>query len=359
MAFVIRYTGKSGRKSYLTSSGSFKKDINGKGVLVFNGTKSAQNYFVKSFSKQVKDKILSSHSKENFDIVDANDSENSFPLRLDSKSYQSLDPIEVFPTTINDMSEQLRANKDHTLILDLEFFQDYRDEHQGEQHMAQIAGMVLGDAYSSFNHYIFDPDRMSATDQLNYLKSKDVAYSVASTSSADIVMRLVKEFLEIHEINTIVSWGNSFDFKTLKDEGYLQLFSNMYALDVEKVLATANGNTADKDGNISMSLKAVCSLLNITNEGKWHDALDDVKMINKVCNLYMNNLAKPASETAKEVNKDTIDDKTQTADDLLPLALFTDNSKPERKRGEHSLEKINHYLDDVLGNLIDSDQDES
>ena len=52
---------------------------------------------------------------------------------------------------------------------------------------------------------------------------------------------------------------------------------------MEAILTQANGNSI-----LSLNFEKFCKVLNLNNTGKWHDALDDAKMIKKICELYLN-----------------------------------------------------------------------
>ena len=75
--------------------------------------------------------------------------------------------LEVFPESIDQLIDKL-INTSNVMIMDLEFFNDNREDHTKEQRMAQIAGMMLNDSSQKFNFNIFDNEKMSVKDQLNY-----------------------------------------------------------------------------------------------------------------------------------------------------------------------------------------------
>ena len=62
----------------------------------------------------------------------------------------------------------------------------------------------------------------------------------------------------------------------------------MNTIDLEAVFEQLN-----KRQDVSLNLANYCRLLNLKNTGKWHDALDDSRMIKQICNLYLNVLTKP------------------------------------------------------------------
>ena len=107
-------------------------------------------------------------------------------------------------------------------------------------------------------------------------------------------MNQVKAFIIKNKINTIISWGHCLDYKVLENEGYQDMIpSKMKTFDLEEILAEANGNS----NNLSLNLGKFCSVLNFKNHGKWHNSMDDVKMIKKICDLYLSTLVvAPRSE---------------------------------------------------------------
>lgn len=181
----------------------------------------------------------------------------------------------------------LRQHASQALILDLEFY-NTSDNHQ---RIKQIAGIVLGQTIkpSAFNGFIFDPDNMNSDQQLDFFKNHNITYQQALKCSSSNIMKQVKNFINAHHIDTIVSWGNSLDFSELKSEGYSNIIpGEMNTIDLEAVFEQLN-----KRQDVSLNLANYCRLLNLKNTGKWHDALDDSRMIKQICNLYLNVLTEP------------------------------------------------------------------
>lgn len=280
MAFVIRYISRSAKKSYLSVKNTLVRK-KGKNICNFKSVEAAQNYF-QSLLSGVKNRknLLQSHNANNFYVADFETDEKVAPLTLPQGKANR--PIKLMPKSINKLTSILRNLQNNALIMDLEFFKDARKGHSTEQHIAQIAGLVLGKAKEQFDYYIFDQDRMNAKDQLAYLrKNSTIGYAEACKNNSQKIMKKVKNFLERRNIGTIISWGNATDFRVLDDDGFMDMFENMYAIDLEPIFAKAN------DNNAKMNLKAFCNLLNLSNKGIWHVALDDVKMIYQICELYM------------------------------------------------------------------------
>lgn len=207
---------------------------------------------------------------------------------------------------LNEVFDKIRKHTRHALFLDLEFFQDKHDD-KTNQRMAQIAGVVLGVPYEklSFNCYVFDPDNMDDATQLKFLKDHNITYQQALDHSAENIMKQVKDFLDRNKIDMILSWGHFLDFNVLEKEGFSDIIlAQMETIDLERILADANGQNLD----VSLNLERFCNLLNLQNTGKWHDAFDDAVMVSKICDLYLNVLTHPIANEDDELDKLDIDD---------------------------------------------------
>lgn len=312
MAFYIQYTSRSGNRWYLTKNDTLSNKKKSKDVITFNSLKSAQNHLLKLKKKKRKE-LLKAHIEENFSALN-NENGQLTPVVFDktkavetvAKEEQAVKPAKNEKTkekvntktmiternfdNVDDLTKFLAQHKNNALILDLEFFKDCRPKHTTEQHMKQIAGMILGRELKTFNGFIFDPDRMSAEAQLQYLKQKNITYQEALSYSAKHIMSVFSDFVKKYQIDTIISWDNRMDFKTLQDEGFFDIFDGMQAVDLEQNLAQINkfANDGEVNEHVAMNLKGFCTLLNIPNGGTWHEALSDVRMIKKVCDLYLN-----------------------------------------------------------------------
>lgn len=325
MRYLIRYHSQNGGYLYLASLSPkrplIKKKDGKKGLCTFAGAKKARKA-INGMRETKRTKLLKGLVKDNFEIVDENDKvvaplfnsskktkknkEEKQTMTNDKPVSKAPEPIkedkmaaELPPTvstpsandstgvqvpSINEVFSYIRKHKNHSLILDLEFFQDVLNG--SIQRMAQIAGVVLGDNTAMFNGFVFDPHHMTTERQLYFLRGHNLTYNQALKCSSKAVMAKVVKFCENHQIDTIISWGNAQDFKTLRNEGFAdEILDNVKAIDLEQVLAQANGNNTN--AGIHMSLENFCNLLNLPNDGKWHDALDDDMMIKRICDLYM------------------------------------------------------------------------
>lgn len=325
MRYLIRYHSQNGGYLYLASLSPKrplrKKKDGKKGLCTFASAKKARKA-INGMRETKQTELLKGLVKDNFEIVDENDQVvaplfNSSKKTKENKekkqtmtndkpvakvpepnkedkmatelppavqSQSANDSTGVQGPSIDEVFSYIRKHKNHSLILDLEFFQDAL--HGGIQRMGQIAGVVLGDNTAMFNGFVFDPHHMTTERQLYFLRGHNLTYNQALKCSNKAVMAKVVKFCEDHQIDTIISWGNAQDFKTLRNEGFAdEILDNVKAIDLEQVLAQANGNNTN--AGIRMSLENFCNLLNLPNDGKWHDALDDDMMIKRICDLYM------------------------------------------------------------------------
>lgn len=213
---------------------------------------------------------------------------------------------------LNKVFDKIRKHDGHALFLDLEFFQDKHDD-KTNQRMAQIAGTVLGISTDqlSFNCYVFDPDNMDDATQLKFLKDHNITYQQALDHSAENIMEQVKDFLDRNKIDMVISWGHVLDFNVLDKEGFSDIIpAQMETIDLERILATTNGQNPD----VSLNLERFCNLLNFQNTGKWHNAFDDAVMISKICNLYLNVLTKSLNSDHDKLSDESITPTTSDVD---------------------------------------------
>lgn len=325
MRYLIRYRSQNGGYLYLASLSPKrplrKKKDGKKGLCTFASAKKARKA-INGMRETKQTELLKGLVKDNFEIVDENDQvvaplfnsskktkenkekkqtmtndkpvakvpepnkEDKMATELPTavQSQSANDSTGVQGPSIDEVFSYIREHKNHSLILDLEFFQDAL--HGGIQRMGQIAGVVLGEDISLFNGFVFDPHRMTTERQLYFLRGHNLTYNQALKCSSKAVMAKVIKFCKNHRIDTIISWGNAQDFKTLRNEGFAdEILDKVKAIDLEQVFAQANGNNTN--AGIRMSLESFCNLLNLHNDGKWHDALDDDMMIKRICDLYM------------------------------------------------------------------------
>lgn len=296
MSFVLAYKSKSSKYSYLTARNTFKFDMNAAEVIHFSKINNTKKYIKKSMTPAILNKILLTHSIQNFFIIDIDTNEIVEPLfkneEISTFTLKDNQPKDIDLDTINELVQKLNEIHDNAVIMDLEFYQDRRPNYESIQHVKQIAAIFLGDNPAIFNEYTFNDQLMSDTNQLEFLKQTDMSYSEALDVNISYVMNKFLDFLNEHNVKTIISWGNSYDFYVLNIDGCLKMLKDFTALDIEKVLAKVNYKAKDPAGYVKMNLQSFCDLLNLSHDGIWHEALADCQMIKKVCKMYTDTLYK-------------------------------------------------------------------
>lgn len=180
--------------------------------------------------------------------------------------------INHLPAVFNDPS--------HILALDLEFFQAPNQVNQLKNHPREIAGRIFG-THDYFNYFIMDP-KMPEKIQLDFLKQTDLPFSQTKQFTIKEVLNRVAKFMAYNQIHTIVSWDNSLDFKVLHRDSDNKILNNVYTIDLSQIIAQGLFDSTSP----TPSLKNFCKVLNLTNPGHWHAALDDVNMICKIMETY-------------------------------------------------------------------------
>lgn len=323
MAYLIRYHNSSRSNRYLTDDDVLDKRSCGN-LQYFSTPHQAQDHVLVYMTAITKQELLLNRDKENFDIVDTQNNVigNLFDTNIEDKIMTKEDTA-ISGSNLDETFDELRHHLGHALILDLEFYKDKLDK-QAQPRMAQIASTILGGSSkrNAFNGFVFDPAHMDSEQQLQFLKEHNVTYKQALCSTSDAIMAQVGDFIKEHDIDTIISWGHSLDFSVLSKEGYSDIIpGKMHTLDLEIILSQVN-----KKQDVSLNLGNYCRLLNLKNDGEWHNALDDAKMIKKVCTLYLNVLTQPLEDQeAENINTSLIststddDNEVETENKLLRL----------------------------------------
>lgn len=308
MSYLLRYHKNNGKNTYLTKSNTLARRSD-KHVRCFKSI-SAINQCWTHMNKNIKTTLLLGRNKSKFEIVNEqnqfieklendkhmttnnmqnNDIENELEADFADDSDDIADDSMIFPLpktstkkpdipTLQETFDYLKENGQHCLILDLEFYLNSKQETK----IKQIGGIVLGTG-KQFNKFIFDSNDMSTQQQLNFLKENNLTYAEADKLTPDLIIREVQHFIRDNMVDTIVSWDNHLDFKTLKEEGFSKIVpSNMKTYDLERIFANTNNNN-----DLSLNLQNFTTILNLPHTGKWHDALDDSRAIYQLCQLYL------------------------------------------------------------------------
>lgn len=279
MDCLIRYCSANGNR-YLCDDDTITKLSNGT-PQHFSSLQQAQDHVLVHMQAIKLKNILQRRHKKNFEVINT---KNEIIGKLFDKNTKGKvkmaenDSTENEQSKLNKIFDDLRQHLGHALILDLEFYQSSNEGNH--QRMAQIAGTILGGT------------------------AKHTAFNVIN-------------FIKVNDIDTIISWGHNLDFNTLSNEGYSDIIpGQMNTLDLENVFDQIN-----KKKDVSLNLANYCNMLNLTNDGKWHDALDDARMIKKICTLYLNVLTQPLEKKHE----------AETIDRSLIYSVDTSNEEPEKE----------------------------
>lgn len=240
-----------------------------------------------SATKQKQESDLNPSAEEVLNNINSNTKISDIANKQNSKQNKS-DNLDI--PTLQETFDYLKENSKHCLILDLEFYLNSKQETK----IKQIGGIVLGTG-KQFNKFIFDSSDMGTQQQLNFLKEHNLTYTEADKLTPDLIMQEVQHFIRDNMLDTIVSWDNHLDFKTLKEEGFSKIVpSNMKTYDLERIFANTNNNN-----DLSLNLQNFTTILNLPHTGKWHDALDDSRAIYQLCQLYLKVLV-PLNNNTKQ-----------------------------------------------------------
>lgn len=318
MDCLIRYCSAHGNR-YLCDDDTITKLSNGT-PQHFSSLQQAQDHVLVHMQVTKLQNLLQSRHKKNFEVINTKNKVIGKLFDKNTKGKVKMaknDSKENKENRLDKIFDDLRQHIDHALVLDLEFYQS--SDEEDHPRMAQIAGTILGGTskYTAFNGFVFDPTHMDNGQQIDFLKEHDLTYKQALQCNSDAIMAQVKNFIKANDIDTIISWGHSLDFSVLSKEGYSDIIpGKMNTLDLENVL-----NQINKKKDVSLSLANYCNMLNLTNDGKWHDALDDARMIKKVCTLYLNVLTQPLEQ----------EHEAETIDRSLIDNVDTNNEEPEKE----------------------------
>ena len=166
---------------------------------------------------------------------------------------------------INTFIKFLNNHANHTLVLNFTFSNLLNgDEMDGVSDNARVesysGSMLVKD--KSIDGLVFEPKVFSLAEQVQFLKKTNLPYDKAMNYTGKHEREQLKKFINKNSVNTIVFWdeGQQFQQRTLKEEGYLDLFEGKNLIFAEKVLADALGL---EDGSKEVSINYLMTLLNI------------------------------------------------------------------------------------------------
>lgn len=269
--YVIGYLEQEDKVLYLDKNLQLRNRNNGVSPLSFDDKLEAVSFFKQNISNVALANTF--HGKDRSKIVTINTKKNAKYYPIYTDWYDVTKSIESISVLVNELL--LRQN--NALVLDLEFYKDVNEKRR----IRQLAGLMLGKNVKYVNKYIYNPSKMSDVTQFRMLRDLNITYKEACLLTIESAMSDLQKFIENNRITTIVSWQNSMDLHIVEQEGYTEILHGLEFIDAYKVFA----KYGTKD--VSMSLKSICTLLNLKEEGIWHDALNDAQMLNKLCCLYM------------------------------------------------------------------------
>ena len=166
---------------------------------------------------------------------------------------------------INTFIKFLNNHANHTLVLNFTFSNLLNgDEMDGVTDNARVesygGSMLVKD--KSIDGLVFEPKVFGLAEQVQFLKKTNLPYDKAMNYTGKHEREQLKKFINKNSVNTIVFWdeGQQFQQRTLKEEGYLDLFEGKNLIFAEKVLADALGL---EDGSKDVPINYLMTLLNI------------------------------------------------------------------------------------------------
>lgn len=204
---------------------------------------------------------------------------------------------ELYFNGIDEMINYLKKHKKHTLVLSVDSYAEKSDDtmwnanaNDGiDRHVKRIGGAMLTNMHT-FSGWVFDPQKMDCSDQVEFLRKTKSTYSKAMGSTNRLLCDRLKKFLKENKVKTIIFWdeGNDYDLSIMQQDGILDLFKGMKLIFAEKVLTDAIG---ERNG---LSISYVCSLFNIKIKQKKVDEIElysvpffKAQMIKKIFQTYL------------------------------------------------------------------------
>ena len=202
---------------------------------------------------------------------------------------------ELYFNDIDEMINYLKKHKKHTLVLSVDSYAEksdiktFGDDNGVDRHVKRIGGAMLTNMHT-FSGWVFDPQKMDCSDQVEFLRKTKSTYSKAMESTNRLLCDRLKKFLKENKVKTIIFWdeGNDYDLSIMQQDGILDLFKGMKLIFAEKVLTDAIG---ERNG---LSISYVCSLFNIKIKQKKVEDIElysvpffKAQMIKKIFQTYL------------------------------------------------------------------------
>ena len=216
---------------------------------------------------------------------------------------------ELYYNDIDEMINYLKKHKKHTLVLSVDSYAEksdiktFGDDNGVDRHVKRIGGAMLTNMHT-FSGWVFDPQKMDCSDQVEFLRKTKSTYSKAMESTNRLLCDRLKKFLKENKVKTIIFWdeGNDYDLSIMQQDGILDLFKGMKLIFAEKVLTDAIG---ERNG---LSISYVCSLFNIKIKQKKVDEIElysvpffKAQMIKKIFQTYLYQLNDDSRKHSKTI----------------------------------------------------------
>ena len=216
---------------------------------------------------------------------------------------------ELYFNDIDEMINYLKKHKKHTLVLSVDSYAEksdiktFGDDNGVDRHVKRIGGAMLTNMHT-FSGWVFDPQKMDCSDQVEFLRKTKSTYSKAMESTNRLLCDRLKKFLKENKVKTIIFWdeGNDYDLSIMQQDGILDLFKGMKLIFAEKVLTDAIG---ERNG---LSISYVCSLFNIKIKQKKVDEIElysvpffKAQMIKKIFQTYLYQLNDDSRKHSKTI----------------------------------------------------------
>lgn len=202
---------------------------------------------------------------------------------------------ELYFNDIDEMINYLKKHKKHTLVLSVDSYAEKSDiktcgdDNGVDRHVKRIGGAMLTNMHT-FSGWVFDPQKMDCSDQVEFLRKTKSTYSKAMESTNRLLCDRLKKFLKENKVKTIIFWdeGNDYDLSVMEQDGILDLFKGIKMIFAEKVLTDTTG---ERNG---LSISYVCSLFNIKIKQKKVDEIElysvpffKAQMVKKIFQTYL------------------------------------------------------------------------
>lgn len=216
---------------------------------------------------------------------------------------------ELYFNDIDEMINYLKKHKKHTLVLSVDSYAEKSDiktcddDNGVGRHVKRIGGAMLTNMHT-FSGWVFDPQKMDCSDQVEFLCKTKSTYSKAMESTNRLLCDRLKKFLKENKVKTIIFWdeGSDYDLSVMEQDGILDLFKGIKMIFAEKVLTDTTG---ERNG---LPISYVCALFNIKIKQKKIDERElysapffKAQMVKKIFQTYIYQLNDDSRKHSKTI----------------------------------------------------------